>query len=493
MPSKVKTIISTIGSIAAATMVVRKMARHYLPPEFQDYIYIGLRNFIKKKLSKHLTMVIYESDGFHENEIYNAIQFYVAARMSTDIHRLKVSKTRNDNNIAVAMEVNEEFTDIYKGVKLYWSSVSKKTPTKQYNSHNDMKSSSRTTRHSLELTFHRDYKDLVLNDYLPFVLKASEMKKQEQKTLKLFTVSLYSRPPNWMSVNLDHPANFTTLAMDSGIKEKVIKDLDRFVERREYYRKVGKAWKRGYLLYGPPGTGKSSLIAAMANYLNFDIYDLELTNVHSNSDLRALLLATTNRSILVVEDIDCSVALHDRVARETVKESSLIRLYPKENKVTLSGFLNLIDGLWSSCGDERIIIFTTNRKNKLDPALLRPGRMDVHIHMSYLTPCGFRQLVTNYLGITQHSLLKQIDDFMCEIKVTPAEIAEQLLKDDDPDIVLSGLIEFFDVKRKENEEAEVEVDPGAGAEAKPKAKAKAKKGKEKELGVKEDESNLQSA
>ncbi|CAI9272329.1 unnamed protein product [Lactuca saligna] len=338
------------------------------------------------------------------------------------------------------MEVNEEFTDIYKGVKLYWSSVSKKTPTKQSCSHNDMKSSSRTTKHSLELTFHQDYKDLVLNDYLPFVLKSAEMKKQEQKTLKLFTVSLYSRPTNWMSVNLDHPTNFTTLAMDSGIKEKVIKDLNRFVERREYYRKVGKAWKRGYLLYGPPGTGKSSLIAAMANYLNFDIYDLEMTNVNSNSDLRALLLATANRSILVVEDIDCSV--------------------------TLSGFLNLIDGLWSSCGDERIIIFTTNRKNKLDPALLRPGRMDVHIHMSYLTSSGFRQLVFNYLGITQHSLLEQIDDSMCEIKVTPAEIAEQLLKDDDPDIVLSGLIEFFDVKRKENEEAEVEVDP----EAKPKAR-----------------------
>lgn len=142
-----------------------------------------------------------------------------------------------------------------------------------------------------------------------------------------------------MSVNLDHPANFTTLAMDSGIKEKVMKDLDRFVERREYYRKIGKAWKRGYLLYGPPGTGKSSLIAAMANYLNFDIYDLELTNVKSNSDLQTLLLATANRSILVVEDIDCSVALHDRGAREAVKDSSLMRLYPKENKVNIQNHL----------------------------------------------------------------------------------------------------------------------------------------------------------
>lgn len=66
------------------------------------------------------------------------------------------------------------------------------------------------------------------------------------------------------------------------------------------------------MLYGPPGTGKSSLIAAMANYLKFDIYDLELTNVRRDSDLRRLLLRTANRSILVIEDIDCSVQLPDR-------------------------------------------------------------------------------------------------------------------------------------------------------------------------------------
>ena len=123
------------------------------------------------------------------------------------------------------------------------------------------------------------------------------------------------------------------------------------------------------------------------------------------------------------------------------------------NQITLSGFLNFIDGLWSSCGDERIIIFTTNRKDKLDPALLRPGRMDVHIHMSYCTPSGFKLLASNYLNITQHNLFKEIEDLISEVAVTPAEVAEQLLKDDDPNIVLNGLIDFFDTKRKDNEEA----------------------------------------
>lgn len=113
-------------------------------------------------------------------------------------------------------------------------------------------------------------------------------------------------------MNLDHPATFDTLAMEADAKKTVMEDLQRFVKRKDFYRRVGKAWKRGYLLFGPPGTGKSSLIAAMANYLNFDVYDLELTDIRGNSQLRDLLISTANRSILVVEDIDCSIELQDR-------------------------------------------------------------------------------------------------------------------------------------------------------------------------------------
>lgn len=76
---------------------------------------------------------------------------------------------------------------------------------------------------------------------------------------------------------------------------------------KEFYKRVGRAWKRGYLLYGPPGTGKSSLIAAMANYLKFDIYDLQLANIVSDSDLRRLLLSQIG---------DCSVDLPDRIHGE---------------------------------------------------------------------------------------------------------------------------------------------------------------------------------
>ncbi|KAL7001601.1 hypothetical protein U1Q18_002752, partial [Sarracenia purpurea var. burkii] len=86
-------------------------------------------------------------------------------------------------------------------------------------------------------------------------------------------------------VNLDHSATFETLTMDWETKRAIIEDLERFVKRKELYRKVGKAWKRRYLLFGPMGTRKSSLIAAMANYLNFDVCDLELTDLRSNSGI----------------------------------------------------------------------------------------------------------------------------------------------------------------------------------------------------------------
>lgn len=75
------------------------------------------------------------------------------------------------------------------------------------------------------------------------------------------------------------------------------------------------------------------------------------------------------------------------------------------------------------CGDERIIVFTTNFKERLDPALIRPGRMDVHIHMSYCTPSGFNILASNYLGLDNHFKFGKIQELLTAVNVTPAEIA----------------------------------------------------------------------
>ncbi|KAL8118063.1 AAA-ATPase At3g50940-like [Apium graveolens] len=451
-----KAIISTIGTIAATAMVARSIARDYVPPEVQDYFYLGLHKFFRR-FSNQLTMVINEYEGIESNEIYDAAVVYLGSKVSPSTRRLKVTKPEHESSISLAMERNEEVLDTFNGIQFKWTWVCEtlQQPNTYYN-RNQMRSSRSEVRY-FELTFHYKDQEWALNSYLPFVLKEAKEKKQEMKTLKIFTIDSedsYSLSDSWQSVGLDHPATFETLAMDVELKESVMKDLERFVQRREKYRKIGKAWKRGYLLYGPPGTGKSSLIAAMANYLKFDIYDLELTDLKRNSELRKLLIATANRSILVVEDIDCNIELRERVsAAKEVQPADKESDHEEASKVTLSGFLNFIDGLWSSCGDERIIIFTTNHKEKLDPALLRPGRMDMHIHMSYCTPCGFRILANNYLDVKDHKLFGEIEDLIRTTEVTPAEVAEQLLKSDEPDVSLASLINFLHTKKKENEEA----------------------------------------
>lgn len=128
-------------------------------------------------------------------------------------------------------------------------------------------------------------------------------------------------------------------------------------------------------------------------------------------------------------------------------------------QLTLSGLLNFIDGLWSSCGDERIIVFTTNHKDRLDPALLRPGRMDMHINMSYCTTNGFKTLASNYLGIrgNDHHLCGEIEGLIDSTEVTPAEVAEELMKSDNADVALEGLLNFLKRKKAESLERKEEV------------------------------------
>ena len=116
------------------------------------------------------------------------------------------------------------------------------------------------------------------------------------------------------------------------------------------------------------------------------------------------------------------------------------------HQVTLSGLLNAIDGLMSCCGDERIIVFTTNYKDRIDPALLRAGRMDKHVCLSYCTVSTFKQLAANYLGISNHDLFSQIEKIIEEIKVSPAEVAGELMKSKDPITCLEGLIQFLESK-----------------------------------------------
>jgi chaperone BCS1 len=103
-------------------------------------------------------------------------------------------------------------------------------------------------------------------------------------------------------------------------------------------------------------------------------------------------------------------------------------------------------------------VFTTNHKDQIDPALLRPGRMDMHINLSFCTINGFRILASNYLDIRSHKLFEQIERLLEKIQVTPAVVAEELMKGDDADVVLTELVNFLKQKETEGDKTKDVID-----------------------------------
>uniref|UniRef100_A0A0C9S6I5 TSA: Wollemia nobilis Ref_Wollemi_Transcript_14803_1983 transcribed RNA sequence n=1 Tax=Wollemia nobilis TaxID=56998 RepID=A0A0C9S6I5_9CONI len=441
---------SSLGGVMATIYFVRTIAKEYLPSELYDY-FTKLVLKLARIFSSYVTIVIEENEGFKVSEVYESVQTYLSTLSSSAATRLKLNKPKNAKKFTFTMDKNEQLEDEFKGVKVWWILHSRELKQQSFSWH-----AVSDEKRYFELKFHKRDQEKIFNAYLPHVMAEAKMLELQNRHRKIYTNkgdngSYEHRNRVWTPVVFEHPATFETLALDPQVKKDILQDLKKFTQREKYYKKVGRAWKRGLLLYGPPGTGKSSMIAAIANFLEYDIYDLELTEVKSNTELRKLLIATTNKSIIVIEDIDCSLDLSDRKKKpkkENKEENSPAKPPEKtesenqESKVTLSGVLNFTDGLWSCCGSERIIIFTTNHIDRLDPALLRSGRMDKHIHLSFCTFPAFRVLALNYLGLDEHPLFSEIELLMKQAEITPADVGEELMRrSDDSTLALEKLME----------------------------------------------------
>ncbi|CAN6219002.1 unnamed protein product [Urochloa humidicola] len=451
-----KKAVATAATVTAYTVLVRGVARELVPYELRSaarWAVSAVRNRLVPPPKPRRIKTIYifrygHSEDDEKNRFFWDARAHLATRVDPAAMRRLCLTNSSGGRQKLSVLPGDTITDVFEGVEFTWTPMT------------TSRSSGPPEPDMLVLTFDAEHTEVALGRYVPSITAAMEEARRQETALQIFINDNYS----WEGITHQHPATFDTVAMDPALKQTIIADLDRFLKRNEYYRRIGKAWKRGYLLYGPPGTGKSSLIAAMANYLRFDLYDLDISRVGGNRSLQKLLTAMPNKSILVIEDIDCCFTANSRDGKKHDDESEDCSDEPpppppprtsynykynnERERITLSGLLNFVDGLWSTSGEERIIIFTTNYKERLDAALLRPGRMDMHIYMGYCCWEAFKTLAKNYFLVEDHELFPDIQKLLSAVDVTPAEATEMLLRSEDADVALEGFVEFLQDKKK---------------------------------------------
>jgi len=209
--------------------------------------------------------------------------------------------------------------------------------------------------------------------------------------------------------------HINSVILEGETAQQLISDVQEFFQRRQWYADLGIPWRRGYLLYGPPGTGKTSFAYALAGEQHLKLCAVSLTNPKLNDQSIAdLLQKTPPRSLILIEDIDAFFVARD-------KQDNRI-------EVSFSGLLNAIDGVAAQEG--RIVFLTTNHIEKLDRALIRPGRIDMTVELSNATG---QQLRTMFLRFYPDAaqLADEITALYPDKTLSPARIQQSLLESDD--------------------------------------------------------------
>ncbi|DAZ94631.1 TPA: hypothetical protein N0F65_010718 [Lagenidium giganteum] len=252
--------------------------------------------------------------------------------------------------------------------------------------------------------------------------------------------------------------------VSSSEKEQMLHLLDNFTNGTGRFAIKGFPRKLGLLLHGPPGTGKTSLIKAVAQYTKRHIVTISLSKIKTNQelmdaifdlrfkvqDIDSPMTMTFKDVVFVMEDIDAASSVvtkrngpQRRIRRPRRAQWSSST---SKDKLNLSGLLNVLDGV-IDC-PERIVIMTTNHPDKLDPALVRPGRVNKKLLLGYMVARDIRAMLEYYfdgkMSADQFQILEEYGD----ARFTPAEIEELCLEYDDFDGALHQLRKVSERRRR---------------------------------------------
>lgn len=217
------------------------------------------------------------------------------------------------------------------------------------------------------------------------------------------------------------PRPLSSVVLDEGLSEGILSDITDFIQNPKWYMDRGIPYRRGYLLYGPPGCGKSSYIIALAGQLHYSICLLNLSETGLSDDrLNHLLSIAPQQSIILLEDIDAAFMNRDLSAENPT-------VYQGMGRLTFSGLLNALDGVAST--EARIVFMTTNYLNRLDGALIRPGRVDFKMMIKFCSRYQLAGLYRRFYPDQLDNLAFQFADnaLKNDTEISPAQVQGYLM------------------------------------------------------------------
>lgn len=326
-------------------------------------------------------------------------------------------KTQNIKGTAKELMLNEEWMD-------GWSNVVSNSDSKRYFIYKNRlfwyEFSNETLRSNT--LAHSNEMKLIITGLTRNIKLLHEMSNECMYKRKRDEINNYIWNSEWKEIGTVVPRLMKTVALKKDIKEKILKELQDFKAKREWYLENGIPHKFSILLEGPSGSGKTSLSRAIATYLNYNLYSINIQQMTDNSLLTALTSTIKGKSIVLVEDFEKATCVQKSYKEPKVKilndnTTGELNLENKQNLpenesiknnaseeinlltggLTRTGYLNAIDGAITL--DDIIIIFSSNDISNIDEAVLRDGRMDLKIRIGELSDTDIKDFIKDMVDI----------------------------------------------------------------------------------------------